>query len=78
MRWIVGYILKNSRFKIGCLAWLKNGIFFGRFVQAGLLAWPRLALRGITKSNTAYVLRQCTANITISIAYPSTVLSGGS
>ena len=36
-----------------------------------------LALRRITKLNTAYVLRQYTANITINIAYPSTVLSGG-
>jgi len=37
-----------------------------------------LALKGITKSNTTYVPRWCTGNIMISIAYPSTVLSGGS
>ena len=37
-----------------------------------------LALKGITKSNTAYVPRLCAANIMISIAYPSTVLSVGS
>ena len=37
-----------------------------------------LALKGITKSNTAYVPRWCTGNIKISMAYPSTVLSGGS
>ena len=37
-----------------------------------------LALRRITKLNTTYVLRQYTTNIIINIAYPSTVLSGGS
>ena len=42
LRWIIGYILRNSRFKIWCFARFKDGIFFGRFVQASLLAWPRL------------------------------------
>ena len=41
LRWIIGYILRNSRFKIWCLARFKDDIFFGRFFQASLLAWPR-------------------------------------
>ena len=68
----------NSRFKIWCFTRFRDGVLLGRFIQASLLARPRLGPKRNNKIKYSICYKVMSRNIMTSIAYPSTVLSGGS